>query len=267
MSRYTADSRDRVLDAVDMLALIGARVELRRAGSTATSACARSTTSARASFHVRPDEKHFHCFGCQESGDPFDFVMQTEGLDFKAAMESLADRFGVTLETEDEDPGAPPPAGEQRERLHALLGRAATFYARYLWEARRPSPPAEYLLARGLSEETLQEFQVGYAPSAWDRMLEGITRAQASATRNCWPPGSSSAPRTGPARSMTASASGSCFRPPTPAAGCAGFGARAMREDQQPKYLNTSDGRALPQARGAVRHRPRPGGGRARRAG
>ena len=60
-------------------------------------AAARSTTSAPPSFHVSPDEKLYHCFGCQASGDAFKFVMETEGLDFKGALESLADRFGVQL--------------------------------------------------------------------------------------------------------------------------------------------------------------------------
>ena len=131
VSRYTADSRDRVFAAVDMVALVSARTELRRAGVNSyfglcpfhdertrlvpRPARTRSTTTASA---ARPP------------GDPFNFVMETEGLDFKAALESLADRFGVKLETEDEDPGrrrAPPApraavlaAGPRRRLLLAL---------------------------------------------------------------------------------------------------------------------------------------------------
>ena len=100
MTRYTADSRDRVLDAVEMLALVGARLDLRRAGVDSYFGLCPFHDERTASFHVRPDEKHYHCFGCQVSGDPFDFVMETEGLDFKSALESLAERFGVKLETE-----------------------------------------------------------------------------------------------------------------------------------------------------------------------
>ena len=95
MSRYTADSRDRVRDAVDMVALVESKVELRRAGVNSYFGCCPFHDERTPSFHVRPDEKHYHCFGCSESGDPFDFVMQSEGLDFKQALESLADRFGV----------------------------------------------------------------------------------------------------------------------------------------------------------------------------
>ena len=135
VSRYTADSRDRVLQAVDMIALVSARTELRRAGVNSYFGLCPFHDERTGSFHVRPDEKHYHCFGCQASGDPFTFVMETEGLDFKAALESLADRFGVKLETEAEDPEAAA-RRERRERLYSLLGRAATYYSRYLWEAR-----------------------------------------------------------------------------------------------------------------------------------
>ena len=149
MSKYTADSRDRVFAAVDMLALVSGRTELRRAGVDSYFGICPFHDERTGSFHVRPDEKHYHCFGCQESGDPFDFVMQTEGLDFKRAMETLADRFGVPLETEDEDPGAAA-RRERRERLHSLLDRTATYYSRYLWEAREADDARAYLLGRGL---------------------------------------------------------------------------------------------------------------------
>src|SRR5207253_1949261 len=117
------------------------------------------------SFHVSPDERLYHCFGCQASGDAFKFVMETEGVDFAGALETLAQRFGVELEVEAEDPRAA--ARRQRnDRLRSLLDRAATYYARYLWEAQEAAAAREYLLGRGFSEEMLREFRVGYAPSA-----------------------------------------------------------------------------------------------------
>ncbi|MGB0097284.1 MAG: CHC2 zinc finger domain-containing protein, partial [Solirubrobacteraceae bacterium] len=106
MTRYTKDSRDRVFDAVDMLALVSSRTDLRRAGVDSYFGICPFHDERTPSLHVRPDEKHYHCFGCQASGDPFAFVMETEGLDFKQALESLADRFGVKLESETEDPEA-----------------------------------------------------------------------------------------------------------------------------------------------------------------
>ena len=240
MSRYTADSRDRVLTAVDMLALVSTRTELRRAGVNSYFGLCPFHDERTGSFHVRPDEKHYHCFGCQVSGDPFDFVMETEGLDFKGALESLADRFGVKLETEDEDPGAAA-RRERRERLHALLARAATYYSRYLWEASEAQPARAYLLARGLEEQTLREFRVGYAPSAWDRMLRA-SRASGYNEEELLAVGLAQRSRNRPGSIYDRFRERIMF-PAVDARGRVhGFGARAMRDNQRPKYLNTSDG-------------------------
>src|SRR5258708_6754984 len=159
-----------------MLALVSSRTELRRAGVDSYFGLCPFHSERTPSFHVRPDEKHYHCFGCQASGDPFDFVMQTEGLDFKGALESLAGRFGVQLQTEAEDPEAAS-RRERRDRLHTLLARASAYYARYLWESGEAAPAREYLLGRGLDEQILKAFRVGYAPSAWDRILLASRRA------------------------------------------------------------------------------------------
>jgi DNA primase len=241
VSRYTADSRDRVFTAVDMLALISARTELRRAGVNSYFGICPFHDERSGSFHVRPDEKHYHCFGCQESGDPFDFVMQTEGLDFKAAMETLADRFGVQLETEDEDPGAAA-RRQRRERLHSLLDRVTTYYARYLWEAAEAEPARSYLVGRGLDEETLKEFRVGYAPSAWDRVLLASRRAGYS-DEELVAVGLAQRSRNRPGSVYDRFRERIMF-PAVDARGRVhGFGARRMRENQGgAKYLNTSDG-------------------------
>jgi DNA primase len=239
--RYTADSRDRVLDAVDMIALVSARTELRRAGVDSYFGLCPFHDERTGSFHVRPDEKHYHCFGCQASGDPFDFVMQTEGLDFKGALESLAGRFGVRLETEDEDPAAAA-RRQRRERLHALLDRAALYYSRYLWEAGEARPARDYLLGRGLEQHTLREFRVGYAPSAWDRILVASRRAGYS-DDELEAVGLVQRSRRNPAQVFDRFRERIMF-PAVDARGRVhGFGARRMREDQGgAKYLNTSEG-------------------------
>jgi len=240
VSRYTADSKDRVRDAVDMITLVSGRTELRRAGHNSYFGRCPFHEERTGSFHVRPEEKHYHCFGCQESGDPFDFVMQTEGLDFRGALESLAQRFGVTLELEDEDPQARA-RRERRERLHALLDRAASYYARYLWESSEAAKARAYLAERGLEEETLRTYRVGYAPSAWDKMLMGSRQAGFSEDELL---------ATGLAQ-RSRRQRGSLYDrfrerimfPLADARGrVVGFGARAMRDNQPPKYLNTSEG-------------------------
>ena len=155
-------------------------------------------------------------------------------------MESLAQRFGVTLEVADEDPMARA-RRERRERLHQLLDRAAAYYARYLWEAKEAEGARAYLAGRGLAEETLRAYRVGYAPSAWDRLLLVARKAGF---------GEEELLATGLAQ-RSKQQRGSIYDrfrerimfPLADARGrVVGFGARAMRENQGAKYLNTSEG-------------------------
>ena len=240
MSRYTSDSRERVFDAVDMLALVSARTELRRHGVNSYFGLCPFHDERTPSFHVSPDEKLYHCFGCQASGNPFTFVMETESVDFKSALEMLAKRFGVQLQTEDEDPEAAA-RRRTRERLYTLLDRAAAYYARYLWEAREAAAARSYLRERGLSEQILREFRVGYAPSAWDRLLiasrkagfgEQELLAAGLAQRSRTTPGGVYDPFRGRIMFPCADMRGRVV----------GFGGRALRQNQQPKYRNSAEG-------------------------
>ena len=240
MTRFAADSRDRVRDAVDMLALVSTKTELRRAGVNSYFGLCPFHQERTASFHVRPDEKHYHCFGCQASGDAFDFVMQTEGLDFKDALEALANRFGVQLQTEAEDPLAAS-RRERNDRLHSLLGRAAAYYARYLSDSAEAAPARDYLRQRGFAGETLQAFRVGYAPSAWDRILLASRKAGFS-DEELLAVGLAQRSKTSQGRIYDRFRERIMFPAADARGRVLGFGARAMRENQQPKYLNTSDG-------------------------
>src|SRR5215211_4866920 len=173
MPRYTAESRERVRDAVDF---VGARTELRKAGARRYTGLCPFHDERTPSFGIDPVEKLYHCFGCGEGGDVFKFVMETEGLDFGAALESLADRAGIELEREAEDPRAAK-RRDRESRLLALLERTAAYYVRVLWESREAADAREYLLGRGLSEGALRQFRVGYSPSAWDTALKATRRA------------------------------------------------------------------------------------------
>jgi DNA primase len=240
VSRFTADSRDRVRDAVDMIAVVSDHTELRRAGASEYVGRCPFHDERTPSFGVNPIEKVYYCFGCQASGDVFTFVMETEGLDFPGALQTLADRFGVELQTEDEDPQASQ-RRQRRERLQSLLARAAAYYARYLWEVREALPARDYLLGRGLREETLQTFRVGYAPSAWDRILTASRRAGFS-DEELLAVGLAQRSRNRPGQVYDRFRERIMF-PSTDARGnVIGFGARAMRDNQRPKYLNTAEG-------------------------
>jgi len=235
---YTNESKDRVRDAVDFVELVSARTELRRAGPARFEGLCPFHDERTPSFGIDPGQKVYHCFGCQASGDVFTFVQETEGVDFKGALELLAERYGVELQREQEDPREAE-RRKQRERLLELLSRTATYYERYLWDSTEAARAREYLAGRGLGEQMLREFRVGYAPSAWDRVLLASRRGGFSVAELY---------ATGLAqRSKQNGQPYDRFRsrimfPLTDIRGrVLGFGARAMGEEQRPKYLNTSD--------------------------
>src|SRR3954462_1296778 len=143
MALFTKDTIDRVRDAVDMVHLVAEKTDLRRVGSPWTGLGPFHDGRTR-SFSGNPEEKLYYCFGCGEGGDAFKFVQQTEGLDFQEAVELLAERSGVQVEREEDDPKAEQ-RRRRRERQHALLDRAARFYATYLHDAREASPARAYL--------------------------------------------------------------------------------------------------------------------------
>src|SRR3954451_22556561 len=240
MARYTDDSKDRVRDAIDFVALVAARTgdDLKRTGPHSYMGLCPFHDERTPSFSVEPVAKLFHCFGCGESGDVFDFAMKTENLDFTGALEYLADRAGVKLERTAEDPQAAERRA-RRERLMELLERTATYYVRVLWESDEAAGAREYLLGRGLEESVLREFGVGYAPSAWDRVLLTTQRAGFKA-RELYDAGLVQRSK-GEGR-VYDRFRGRIMFPLADARGrVLGFGARALRDNQQPKYLNTAE--------------------------
>ncbi|MGA9285535.1 MAG: DNA primase [Solirubrobacteraceae bacterium] len=238
MARYTPDSRDRVRDAIDFVELVGTRTELRRAGARSYEGLCPFHDERSPSFSVEPMEKVYYCFGCQASGDVFTFVQETEGVDFKGALELLADRAGIQLEVEEED-SREAERRMRRERLWELLARTSGYYERYLWESGEAAQARAYLEGRGLGEEILKAFRVGYAPSAWDRVLLASRRGGFS-EKELYETGLGQ-------RSQERGGLYDRFRarimfPLADQRGrVLGFGARAMRDSQKPKYLNTSD--------------------------
>jgi DNA primase len=233
---FTKDSIERVRDAVDMVELVGAKTDLRRVGSRWTGLCP-FHDERTPSLSVDPERKLYHCFGCGAGGDAIRFVEETEALDFPEAVESLADRTGVRLEREEDDPAAER-RRRRRERLFALLDRAASFYMAYLWESREAKRAREYLSGRGLSEAIAREFRVGYAPSAWDRMIVGAQQSGFSPEELV----AAGLAQRGRGGELYDRFRGRIMFPLADARGrVLGFGARAMGDGRGPKYLNTSE--------------------------
>ena len=236
MALFTKDSIERVRDAVDMAGLVGAKTDLRRVGSRWTGLCP-FHDERTPSFSVDPDRGLYHCFGCGVGGDAIRFVQETEALDFPEAVEALGERYGVRLEREEDDPAAER-RRRRKERLHALLERAARFYAAYLWDSREAKRAREYLEGRGLSEAIAREFRVGYAPSAWDRMTVGAQQSGFSAEELM----AAGLAQRGRGGALYDRFRGRIMFPLADARGrVLGFGARAMADGRGPKYLNTSE--------------------------
>jgi DNA primase len=239
--RYKADSKERVRDAIDFVELVNARTELRKSGQRRYTGLCPFHDERTPSFGIDPIEKLYHCFGCGEGGDVFKFVMETEGLDFQSALESLAERAGVELEAEEEDPRAAARRGRE-QRLLDLMDRTATYYLRVLWESREAAEAREYLLGRGLTEATLRQFRVGYSPSAWDTVLNASRRAGFK-NEEVYAAGLAVRGREGRLYDVFR---GKIMFPLADARGrVRGFGARAMRDGQGPKYVNTREGEAF----------------------
>jgi DNA primase len=237
MARFTRESVDRVKEAVDIVEIVSPYTDLQQRGQDYWGNCP-FHDERTPSFKVNPRDKLYYCFGCEASGDVFRFVEEQEGLDFASAVESLAERTGVELKREDEDPRA-----EERRRRKAklwqLLERTAKFYERYLWESPKAEKARAYLAERGLGEEVLRRFGVGMAPSPWDQVLTGSQRAGFKVEELL---------AAGLAQKGRQGGHYDRFRnritfPIRDQRGrVLGFGARALSPDAQPKYLNSPEG-------------------------
>ncbi|MCC6235107.1 MAG: DNA primase [Verrucomicrobiales bacterium] len=157
--------REQVRAANDIVEVIGSYLPLRRAGTSFVALCPfhREKTP---SFHVSPSRQAFHCFGCNKGGDVFRFVQDYENLSFVDAAKRLAERAGIRLEF-DETPGQ----REQRavqEQLRDLHEQITQRWQQSLQTDAAGTIAREYLARRGVTEDAVQQFRLGYAPEAWD---------------------------------------------------------------------------------------------------
>ena len=237
MARFTRDTVDRVREAADIVEVVSAHTDLRRAGARYSGLCP-FHEERTPSFSVNPADKLYYCFGCEASGDVFRFVEEKEGLDFPAAVESLAERYGVELEREAEDPRAEE-ARRRRGRLYELLERTAAFYTSYLWDAPKAAKARSYLEGRGLGEEVLRAFGVGMAPSVWDQVLTNAQRAGFKVEELL---GAGLIQKGRQGGHYDRFRSRITFPVRDQRGRVVGFGARALSPDSKPKYLNSPEG-------------------------
>ncbi len=157
-----------LLERVDILAVVGERVELKRKGNSYWGCCPFHDEKSP-SFHVLPDRQFYKCFGCGVSGTALSFVMAYERLEFVEAIERLAASCGLEVPRES---GGDPAQDREREQLLAVVAAASEHYQKVLATAAG-APARAYLAKRGIGDATVARFGIGFAPMGWD----GLQRA------------------------------------------------------------------------------------------
>ena len=155
---------DMIKERLGVEEVISSYMKLEKAGKNFKGRCPFHNEKT-ASFFVSPDRGSFYCFGCGAKGDIFTFVEQFEGLDFMGALKLLAERAGISITFENREKKT------ERERLYAVMEAATIFYQGQLaGEAR------EYLKKRGVKEETIKEFRLGFAPEGWRNLRDALAK-------------------------------------------------------------------------------------------
>jgi DNA primase len=157
----------RIKDATDLAALVGQAVKLRRQGSAWVGLCP-FHSERTPSFQVLAERGFYHCFGCGKHGDAFTWLMEREGLAFPEAMEQLAQAAGIEVPKQRERPAA---ELDLEARLRLAMEAAQAFYQRRLTESAKAM---DYLKGRGMTEAFILESGLGYAPDAWEALMNHL---------------------------------------------------------------------------------------------
>ncbi|GJM08073.1 MAG: DNA primase [Lysobacteraceae bacterium] len=161
MSRIPESFIADLLDRIDIVEVIGSRLQMKRAGREFHALCPFHDEKTP-SFTVSPQKQFYHCFGCGAHGTAIGFTMEYDGLDFVDAIEELARSISLPVPRE----GAPAPKIDTD--LFKVVAAADQFFRRQL----KNSPAVPYLKNRGISGATAQEFGLGYAPKGWNGLMD-----------------------------------------------------------------------------------------------
>ncbi|MGQ7261516.1 DNA primase [Vreelandella sp. V005] len=164
---------DDLLGRVDVVEVVGERVQLKKAGRNYSGLCPFHQEKTP-SFTVSADKQFYHCFGCGANGNALRFLMEYDKLPFPEAVEQLAGRLGIEVPRE----GADDPRAQQREKKRKegvnLLELAASFYRERL-KMQEGQSAQRYLSGRGLSDEVIKTYGIGYAPAGWEALKQHLS--------------------------------------------------------------------------------------------
>lgn len=160
------DVVDEVRARADIVEVIGEHVALKRAGKEYKARCP-FHEERTPSFYVVPAKGFYKCFGCNESGDVFTFLMKRLGLSFVDAVKVVADRAGVEIREVTRGRGEDP-----NRELHEANAFARSYFERTLWDETAGEKARAYLQKRGIGKDVAERFGLGYAPDQWRGLRE-----------------------------------------------------------------------------------------------
>ncbi|HZK80947.1 MAG TPA: DNA primase, partial [Humisphaera sp.] len=155
-----------VLASIDIVELIGRSVTLKRLGGKFVGLCPFHQEKT-ASFNVNPTRQFFYCFGCKAAGDAITFVMKRDRLEFIDALRMLGESLGLEMPR---GGGSKQKSGE-RQALYEMQSAAGAYFARLLEHPQMGLAAREYLVERGINDESVKRFQIGFAADGWDGLL------------------------------------------------------------------------------------------------
>ncbi len=165
---------DEIKNRIDIIDLVAESVQLRRSGKNYSGFCPFHPNQRTPAFVVFSDTGTWRCFGqCNEGGDIFRFIMKKEGWDFPEALRYLADRAGIQLKPQTEQQQL---EDDAHDELRQILEQAVSFFRGQLINTSQGKNAHQYLVEkRGLQEETIETFGIGYAPRSWDTLKVHLT--------------------------------------------------------------------------------------------
>lgn len=167
------DTVEKIKEKLSIVDVVGGYVKLTKAGRN-FKGLSPFNKEKTPSFYVNPERGSYYCFSSGQGGDHFAFIQKMEGVDFKGALKILAEKAGVEIVYS----GGAGPNKDKKDRLYEAMARAEALYVQLFNDERHLEKGAyAYALSRGLTEETITAWNLGYAQDAWRLTLEKLEEA------------------------------------------------------------------------------------------